>query len=83
MTNLYTSKLVISTTPPKVRRGYVTLRGQKILIQIREGNTSNYATIRKDGGLDGEHFTKAEEYLKTRAGHGALARLLDGKMIPL
>lgn len=79
---LYIPKLVLTTTPPKVRRGYVTLHGRKILITIREGNTSDYATLRKDG-LDGEHFTRTEEYLRTQKGRGALARLLEGKAVPV
>ncbi len=62
--------------------GYVVVEGQKILVLFRDSKTCRWLRIRK-GGQDGSHLSDEEDYLNHRDGQKALARLKEGKTVPI
>jgi hypothetical protein len=58
------------------KTGFVVLQGRKILITVRDGNTSHWVSAR--AGQDGPRLTSIERALKKV--RGAREKLLDGKM---
>ena len=55
--------------------GFVMLGGKKILVSVRNGQTSKWITMRR--GVEGQRLEKLERALKKK--HGSAQKLLDGK----
>jgi len=61
------------------KTGYVVLKGRKILITVRIGNTSKWIAARH--GEEGPRLQSIENALKKK--NGAAQKLLDWKQVPL
>jgi len=64
------------STIVKNQTGFVMLGGMKVLITVRDGNTSRWVSART--GNEGPHLTGIERALKKV--RGAREKLLNGKM---